>query len=318
LWDEAGVARSPSEVVAARPAALQAAAARLDAGAGTVWTGDNREGWHGGAEYVRLVAGEEADGDTAFFAEHCDTVRVMPYLEGIPCSIHALVLPDGEIALRPCEMIVFRSPGSDRFRYAGMATWWEPAPADREEMRAAALSVAAVLRDRVGYRGALGIDGVMTADGFRPTELNPRTSPGFVIQGLGPEPPVPLGHLSRMLVAGEEADYRGADLERLVLANAVRHPQVRSLTPIDEGPQETVSVPIAMDGDDIAVVGEEAAHGTLEIGPATMGGAVILRIDPAHARRGPSAAPVVAAAFQLADELWQAGIGPLLPASKAR
>ena len=51
------------------------------------------------------------------------------------------------------------------------------------------IAVAAVLRDRIGYRGALGVDGVMTADGFRPTELNPRCSVGLSIQGQGPETP---------------------------------------------------------------------------------------------------------------------------------
>ena len=49
LWDELGVARAPSEVVAAEPAALRAAAARLDRGAGTAWAGDARQGFSGGA-----------------------------------------------------------------------------------------------------------------------------------------------------------------------------------------------------------------------------------------------------------------------------
>jgi hypothetical protein len=35
------------------------------------------------------------------------------------------------------------------------------------------------LRAKVGYRGAFGIDGILTADGFRPTELNSRFSGGL-------------------------------------------------------------------------------------------------------------------------------------------
>ena len=44
LWDELGVARAPSEVVPADPAALPAATRRLDRGAGTAWAGDARQG----------------------------------------------------------------------------------------------------------------------------------------------------------------------------------------------------------------------------------------------------------------------------------
>jgi len=53
LWDELGVTRAPSEVVAAEPGALRAAAARLDRGTGTAWAGDARQGFSGGAFCLR-------------------------------------------------------------------------------------------------------------------------------------------------------------------------------------------------------------------------------------------------------------------------
>jgi len=319
LWDDAGVERAPSEVVPASLADLQAAAGKLDSGAGTVWVGDNREGWHGGGEYARLVADPTAAGEAAvFMTEHCDTVRVMPFLEGVPCSIHATVFPEGEYAYRPCEMLVYRRPGSPVFLYAGVATWWEPSAADGEEMRAAALRVAALLRQRIGYRGALGIDGVMTADGFRPTELNPRHSIGLGLQGLGQDPPIPMASINRMLVAGEDVDYRSAELNRLVLENAAGHPQMRSLTPIDRAVDETTTVPIQVVGSEVRAAPKDEVHGTLKMGPATMGGVVMLHIDPEHATVGPSAAPVAASAFRLADDLWDTGIGELKPADELR
>src|SRR4051794_26193669 len=55
LWDRAGVARAPSEVVPATKDALDSAASRLDRGAGTVWVGDAQEGFHGGGELTRWV-----------------------------------------------------------------------------------------------------------------------------------------------------------------------------------------------------------------------------------------------------------------------
>lgn len=124
LWDAAGVSRAPAAVVPAEVQALAAAALELDQGAGTVWSGDAREGFNGGGEFVRWVrTAQDAAAATAFFATRCDRVRVMPFLDGIPCSVHGFVLPDGVAALRPVEMVVLRQPGSARFRYAGSSTW---------------------------------------------------------------------------------------------------------------------------------------------------------------------------------------------------
>ena len=113
----------------------------------------------------------------AFFAAHCDRVRVLPFLDGVPCSIHGFVLPDGTAVFRPVEIAILR--GRDRtFTYGGLSTFWDPPSADRDEMRAVARRVGAHLRATQGYLGAFGIDGVLTVDGFRPTELNSRMSAG--------------------------------------------------------------------------------------------------------------------------------------------
>jgi hypothetical protein len=99
LWDDLGVTRAPSEVVAAEPEALRAAARRLDRGAGTAWAGDAREGFHGGASLLRWVRDEEdATEAAAFLAARCDRARVMLFLEGVPCSIHGMVFPRGVAA----------------------------------------------------------------------------------------------------------------------------------------------------------------------------------------------------------------------------
>jgi hypothetical protein len=127
LWDAAGVRRAPSAIVDVDLQTLTDAASALDEGHGTVWVGDNREGWHGGADLLRWVRTlDQASAAHKFLAAHCDRVRVMPFLEGIPCSIHGWVFPTQTIALRPCEMLVFRIPASDKLSYAGAATIWEP------------------------------------------------------------------------------------------------------------------------------------------------------------------------------------------------
>ena len=93
---------------------------------------------------------------------------------------------------------------------------------------------------------------------------------------------------------------------------------MRALIPITREVEDSTSVPIQLAGREVHVASEAEAHGTLTIGPATMGGAVILHIDPQHAIRGPSAAPVAISAFRLADDLWDAGIGPLIASDEVR
>ena len=55
LWDRIGVEHAPSIVVPAERSDLLDAAARSVEPAGSVWSGDTREGFNGGAEFVRWV-----------------------------------------------------------------------------------------------------------------------------------------------------------------------------------------------------------------------------------------------------------------------
>ena len=123
LWDAAGIERAPSMILPVEFDALWAAHQQFDMGLGSVWVGDNRDGWHGGAKLLRWVRSRD-DGTAAqdFLSERSDRVRVMPFLDGIPCSIHGWVFADAVIGFRPCEMLVFRREGSDQLCYAGAAT----------------------------------------------------------------------------------------------------------------------------------------------------------------------------------------------------
>ena len=181
VWQELDLPRAPTLVVPADLGALRRAAADLDLGEGTVWAGDASGGMHGGGDFVRWVVTEQEQKDAAaFFDGRCDRVRVMPFLEGVPCSIHGIVLPDGVAALRPVELAMLRRAGTREFVYGGLGTTWDPPAADRDQMRELVRRTGEHLRDRVDYRGFLGIDGVLTQDGFRPTEINARMSGGAV------------------------------------------------------------------------------------------------------------------------------------------
>ncbi|NIA25160.1 MAG: hypothetical protein GWP04_06275 [Gammaproteobacteria bacterium] len=319
VWDAAGIPRAPSEVVAAAGDELRSGYHSLDRGLGTAWAGDAKEGFNGGAVYLRWVRNDaDADEARAFFGEHCDRVRVMPFLEGIPCSIHGMVFPDVVIAFRPCEMIVLRPGVGNKLHYGGAATFWDPPDADREMMRDAARAVGDVLREWVDYRGAFTIDGVMTDDGFRPTELNTRA--GVAIGGmLAGIRDLPLGMIQRALIEGEPLDYRPRELERLIVDSADRHRGGGALATVDRLQAETDTRHLVADGDGYREAREgEEADATLQFGPGGLGGFVLFRPRPERTPVGPSLAPRAVGALRLADEIWNLGIGPLAAARSVR
>ncbi|MDP9452002.1 MAG: hypothetical protein M3P97_01135 [Actinomycetota bacterium] len=111
LLDAAGVAHPDFLLAPPERDVLTGAAARLDRGEGTVWAGDAREGVNGAGEHVRWI--REAHGDdtheaVTFFRAGCERVRIAPFVEGLPCSIHGLVTDDGVAVFRPVELVMLR------------------------------------------------------------------------------------------------------------------------------------------------------------------------------------------------------------------
>ena len=312
FWDAVGVPRAPSEVVAAEYGALRAAANALDRGYGTVWAPDAREGANAGAVALRWVRpGDDGREAAASLARIADRVRVMPFLEGIPASIHGVVFPDAVVALRPVEMLVLRPAAGDRLFYAGCSTWFDPRPEDRETMRELARRVGIALREHIGFRGSFSIDGVLAEEGFLPTELNPRLGAGVntLAGALGD---FPLILLCLAVAEGERLDYQPEHLERAVVEAADAHrvcgggrTTARTLT-------DTGIFDLVADGDDYrkAEPGEDP-EATLLFGPGPIGGFLRFTLNPDRNEPGPSSAPQAARAFRLADRLLGTDFGAL-------
>jgi hypothetical protein len=258
IWDACGVARSPSEIVPVERAALDAATTRLEGPLGAVWSGDTWQGFNGGGDYVRWVRDEsDRTRGLAWFLPRCERVRVMPFLDGVPCSIHGLVLPDGTAVFRPVEISILRDETARTFTYGGLSTFWDAPPPDREQMREAARRVGNHLAAEHGYRGAFGIDGVLTVDGFRPTELNSRMSAGLsqvteIDRKL-------FALLQDALVLGEDPGVRVADVEALVpLIDA--NPGGRPVALAKDVVVGAVTEPLTWDGEryELAAAGVES------------------------------------------------------------
>lgn len=317
VWDTAGLDREPVLVVAAEASALREAARNLDRGDGTVWAGDAREGFNGGAEYARWIRTENDHAEAiSFFRDHCDRVRVMPFLEGIPCSIHGMVFPATTIAFRPCELLTLRTRGS-RFFYAGFSSYWDPPQGDRQMMREFANRVGEALRAKVGYRGAFTVDGVLTLDGFRPTELNARAGAALSVL-TGPSPHIPFGNIQRALIEGQDYDYRPEELETALVtaADQTRRAGIHAIVSRRQDQSEKLGV-IGKVGTLRLAHEDEESTASLTFGPGAVGG--FLRADPTGLLRdGESAAPVACQLIALGDAHWDLGIGELMPPRSVR
>lgn len=300
IWDEAGVRRSPTTVVSVADAA--SAASGLDAGAGTVWSGDARDGLNGGGDFVRWVStASQSRAAVAFFGPRCDRVRVMPYVDGTACSIHGFVLPDGTAAFRPVELVSRPDRATGRFGFAGMSTWWDPPSPVREHMRAAAVRVGAVLRSSVDYRGGFSIDGVVGPKGFWPTELNPRFSGGLATMARA-VPGVPLGLVQDNAVLGRDVRITAAELDVLVTSAADRT-RLGNVMAIRAGPVPTTTreLPVRLRGGRIEPTRSHRAEATLSVGPHAFGTFYRMFLDSRAMRTGASAVPQAAALHAFAD-----------------
>lgn len=318
LFDRAGVTRPPSVVVPAGDVdALRAAHARLDAGAGTVWAGDASDGFNGGGVLVRWVVDDgTAAAARVAMAERCERVRVAPFLEGVPCSIHGMVTGDGIAVFRPVEMVTLRTTDPPAFRYGGAATFFDPPAADREAMREAARLVGAVLRDEVGFAGSYGIDGVLTAEGFLPTELNPRMGGGLgaVARAL---PDLPLLPLHWLAAAERPLPVTAAEIEDALVAAADGRRAGGGWTMVSARLDETTEHPVVVRDGRCLPAGTATPDGRVEAGPGPEGGFVRFDAAPDRTPVGPSIAPRVCAVLAWADVELDLGLGPLHPATPA-
>jgi hypothetical protein len=319
VWDKIGVKREPSEVVPVDREAVLAAMRRLDKGDGVVWGSDSKEGINGGATGVRWIR-SEADVDKAlkYFQKHCDQLRVMPFLEGIPCSIHGMVFPDYVAAFRPVEMVVLRKPDSSEFFYAGTASFYDPAPEDREDMRVTAKQVGNALRDMVNFCGVFTIDGVMTKDGFRPTELNPRYGAGVMplLKGLAD---FPLELLAQTVVSGSATDFKPKELEELIIKTADEQRGGGTWRAVSNHlPQiDKRGVKLVDSGWEWADDGEDN-DGTVIVGPGTLGSFVRFAPDNSSIPIGKPFAPLACNFWRFVDESMGSDIGKLEAAKSVR
>jgi hypothetical protein len=319
LFAAAGVPAPPFEIVPARRATLAAAAARLDRGAGTVWAGDAMQGFNGGTAYVRWVRTRaDAVEAAAHLGQKCARVRVAPFVEGIPCSIHGFVTDDGVAAFRPVELLTLRRNVAPRLRFAGACTIWDPPDDDRAAMRDAAVRLGTLLRERAAFRGVFTIDGILSESGWVATECNPRFGAALQYARVA-LPMLALDLLHHVVIAGDGGEVRARELEQLVLSEADAHRWGASWVPTDASWIETDRVGLRGDeGGYRVAMPTEDPDATLSYGPGPTGGFVRCEFRTDRVPTGASLAPRAVAALAFADAHCGARIGPLRAPRSAR
>jgi len=323
LWDRAGIATAPDLVVETSDAgALLAAHEELATQWGTVWAADNEQGWHGGGHGTHWVstvaAAEELAATISNDHRH---VRVQPFLEGVPCSIHGMVLGDATLAFRPCEMLMLLDPVAHEFVYSRAATFWDPADADRESMRSTARAIGDQLRATVDYRGVFTVDGVLTRDGFLPTEVNPRFGaalPPLLPTADGQELSVFFTHLAA--TAGQLDDFDPALLEALLVDRLDQHREGSAFILTPDGPtgdEKEATIAGTWDGDrfvDLALAtGDDAPFISATWG-ASPGGGLIFGTWTSEMPIGPPVAPTLVEVRRFLSRHWGLGLGEVHPA----
>jgi hypothetical protein len=196
-----------------------------------------------------------------------------------------------------------------RFVYGGQGTTWDPPEDDRAQMRDLVRRTGEHLRDRVGYRGAFGIDGVLTRDGFRPTELNTRMAGGLSTLARATDEMAFL-LLQLALLADHPPEVTVAALEAWALPVMDEHRVAKALAMSTRRVvAESRELPVRWDGTFLSAAGEDDADGHVLAGPAAVGTFCMLRdLDLAPGER---LGPLNAALMAFLDAELDTGFGPV-------
>ena len=332
LWRRAGIPVAPSRQVSLddRDAVL-AAHRELATADGTVWAGDNSTGWHGGGDGTFWVPDLAAAEHMAGTLDRFDKVRIMPFVAGVPASMHGMVVPDGSggaevLVFRPCEMMMVRDLASHRFVYCRAATFWDPAPDDREAMGRTVHRIGRELIGDVDFRGVFTVDGVVGVDGFVPTEVNTRY--GAALRAAHPTAAgdtIDLLLLNLLLIEGLLDDLDLRPLGPVVTAELDRQRAGRAMLPTPVAPEAERRAGITRADDGTLTVTELGPEddprpesiATVRFGTAD-GTTGFAMIDLLVVEVGPPTAPLVVELANALDQAWGLGVPPLLAATPAR
>lgn len=301
VWDVIGVPRAES-LVFDQPTTLLR---RTGLNALNVVLSAQRRGGQpsaGGAD-VRLLAASVClpTGQTGIASR----IRAMPVMAGLPCRLHGLVLPETTAVFPPLELLVPHRPSDGAFLCAGS---WPLTGTYRQELTDLTQSLGDALRDHLAYRGGFSVDGILTAGGFRPTDLNTRVTSAF--EDAPPALRVAV-HASALLAREDQCGVDALALARLT-GDSVQTGELVLRTPAPAATR-SARLPARWSGTALTACPAAEAHGVLQTASGARG--MVLTIRLRHDGLPPDMAlqAVAVAAFQAADLLLDTRLGELKP-----
>jgi hypothetical protein len=305
LWDAAGVPRAQS-IISDDTADLAMLGAIVDQGTGVV------------CSCQPVGAGPTAGGDGIWWWRDGQPptttptarpgtwrVRLMPLLEGVPVRLHGLALADRAIPFPPMELVTLPRVEQGTFLCAGAV----PMLGDAANLVTETERLGAGLRERLSYRGGFSVDGILTANGFLPTDFNARLT--SAMEAVPSERRVLLHAVNLLAREGIEPD--SSTVEQLIeetftasatctLFGAATHANERS-------PRE---VSVCWHGDRL-VPDPRGAGGTLAVTPSPRGWLLTATLATNCLPGGDRVGPWAPEIFRLSDEVLGTNFGKLAP-----
>jgi hypothetical protein len=305
LWDAIGLPRAPA-VICDPPTDVGPLGSDVDAGSGVVCSCQGAGGTPtaGGDGIWWWRTGQPPPGIPGLGTSR---IRLMPLLEGPAIRLHGLVLDTTVVTFPPMEIVALPRPASGTFQCSGAVATLDPSP----ELAALTKRIGAGLRDNIGYLGGYSVDGILTASGFRPTDLNARLT--SAIEAAPCDIRVQL-HLANLL-AREGIDPPVATVESIrdqtFAAIGESHTLYGAARRLDPAAPRQLSV--RWSGTTLDVAMGERADGQLTVRPSMRGWLITATLAAGRLPTTGPLGPLAPAVFALSDRVLGTDFGDLKP-----
>jgi hypothetical protein len=301
IWDAIGIPRAQS-IVADTPADFAQLGLMVDEGTGVVCAiqsqggvpsagGDGIYWWRGQPSAQFDVAAKDV------------RVRLMPLLAGLPARIHGLVTTREVVTFPPLEVVAPARADHGTFLCAGAV----PTLGDHARLRDATEQAGEALRRTLGYRGAFSIDGILTSDGFRPTDLNARLT-----SAMEAAPSMLRVRLQLANLLAREGAELDPHLVRTLANQAFNAQSTYTLygaaSRASDRPRDVL---VRWRGQRLVVAYDHQIHGRLAITPSLRGWLLTATLDREHVPAGAPLNTLAPQVFAMSDAILGTDFGEL-------